>query len=100
MVFQCVDKKCGEIWFVQRLYDGPRNNLCPHCGQFHFEHQKLSLSELEELINKIRTAQENNENWLYNTRYSNSHLTKYLERVLHLETIVDTMDKTMNKLVG
>lgn len=50
MVFQCVNKECGEIWFVQRLYKGPRNNKCPHCGQHHFEHQKLSLLELEELI--------------------------------------------------
>ena len=93
MVFRCCNKECNEIWFIQRMYDVPRNNKCPQCGQYHFLHQQLSIIELEELVNKIRETQKDIENqWIYDNKYYDS-LTQHLEKILELEIMVSTIDK-------
>lgn len=81
MVFKCNNHRCGELWFVQRTYDSPRNNRCPNCGQIHYLHQHISIGELEKIVNEFKQ----------NHDEIDQYKMKYLELVLTLETMVATM---------
>ena len=50
MIFKCHQNTCNEIWFEQRAYDKPNYHRCPHCGAHNYEHDALSVEELEKLI--------------------------------------------------
>lgn len=86
MVFKCNNSSCGDIWFIQRLYDEPKNNRCPHCGCQNYEWDALSITELETLVEDIKTNK-------YPEKYSSDFFIKYLDRIVQLETMIVTLDK-------